>query len=45
MLLVVGISIVGETELKFYDTLKKLEFLASSPNNFKPGLNYTGIVC
>ena len=40
----IDISKQGQTELKFYTSSAKLEFLQSSPNSFKPGLTYTGFV-
>ena len=38
------ITLSGNSSVKFYENAVKLEFLASNPKTFKPGLPYTAYV-
>lgn len=38
------ITLSGNSKIQFHQHAEKMEFLASNPNTFKPGLPYTAYV-
>jgi hypothetical protein len=39
-----GITLNGSSEIQFFDTAEKLDFVQSLPKDYKPGLLYTAYV-